>query len=123
MALSADQAFIQQYSRKRPRPIAESQLAEWRLRAACRTSKVEFFPPDNLRGAALRRLETDAKSVCAGCPVRRTCLQYALDNGEPHGIWGGTSSRERAQLLPPARVAAVAGMQPIAGQLTDARQL
>ena len=86
MALSAEQAFIEQYSRRRPRPIGGSHLAEWRLRAACRTSTVEFFPPDNLRGAALRRLEADAKSVCADCPVRRTCLQYALDNGEPHGI-------------------------------------
>ena len=30
-----------------------------------------------------------AKSLCAGCPVRRQCLAEALDRGEPWGVWGG----------------------------------
>jgi len=27
--------------------------------------------------------------LCAGCPVRQTCLADALARGEHHGIWGG----------------------------------
>jgi WhiB family redox-sensing transcriptional regulator len=30
-----------------------------------------------------------AKSLCAGCPIRRTCLSAALDRAEPWGVWGG----------------------------------
>lgn len=39
-----------------------------------------------------------AKTVCARCGVREICLQYALDNGERHGVWGGLSERERRRL-------------------------
>jgi WhiB family redox-sensing transcriptional regulator len=30
--------------------------------------------------------------------VRGDCLEYALDNGEKFGIWGGMSERERRRL-------------------------
>lgn len=36
-----------------------------------------------------------AKAICAQCPVRIQCLNYALDNNEKHGIFGGTDPRER----------------------------
>jgi hypothetical protein len=39
-----------------------------------------------------------AKQVCAPCPVRVECLEYALDGGEAFGIWGGTSERERRRI-------------------------
>ena len=39
-----------------------------------------------------------AKSICATCPVRETCLDHALKNGEALGIWGGKSARERKRL-------------------------
>jgi WhiB family redox-sensing transcriptional regulator len=40
--------------------------------------------------------ETDrAKAVCAGCPVRRQCLQYALATRQMHGVWGGLTEDER----------------------------
>ena len=50
-----------------------------------------FFPE---RGASTR----EAKEVCRGCVVRMDCLEYALDNGEKFGIWGGLSERERRRL-------------------------
>jgi len=46
------------------------------------------------RGASTR----EAKEVCRGCVVRLECLEYALDNGEKFGIWGGLSERERRRL-------------------------
>jgi WhiB family redox-sensing transcriptional regulator len=30
-----------------------------------------------------------AKTFCAGCPMRDACLAGALDRGEPWGVWGG----------------------------------
>lgn len=30
-----------------------------------------------------------AKTLCAGCPVRRQCLAAALERAEPWGVWGG----------------------------------
>ena len=43
--------------------------------------------------------EAAAKAVCAGCPVRRECLDHALTSGEPYGVWGGLSEGERETLL------------------------
>lgn len=63
----------------------------------------ELFYP--LRDKALYKPVADAaKAICYGrdglgeCPVRRTCLLYAMDNGDTHGIYGGKSNRERAAL-------------------------
>jgi hypothetical protein len=36
-----------------------------------------------------------AQSICDQCPVRVECLQWALDHGEYHGVWGGKSERQR----------------------------
>jgi hypothetical protein len=35
-----------------------------------------------------------AKALCAECPVRKQCLQLALDNKETHGVWGGADEKE-----------------------------
>ncbi len=40
----------------------------------------------------------DAKKVCGYCEVKPECLQYALDNGERFGVWGGMTERERRKL-------------------------
>ena len=51
-----------------------------------------FFPSDGV-GVEV------AKRVCADCPVKARCLDYALDNRIDHGVWGGTSERERRRIL------------------------
>lgn len=56
-----------------------------------------FFPPD---GVGVER----AKRVCAGCAVAVTCLEYALENRIDHGVWGGTSERERRRILKSRRL-------------------
>lgn len=35
-----------------------------------------------------------AKRICAECPVKRECLDWALDNSE-YGTWGGQTEKER----------------------------
>ena len=31
-----------------------------------------------------------AKSLCAGCPMQRACLDGAISRAEPAGVWGGS---------------------------------
>ncbi len=64
----------------------------WTSRANCIGVDPELFFPE--RGASTR----EAKEVCRGCAARDDCLEYALDNGEKFGIWGGMSERERRRL-------------------------
>jgi WhiB family redox-sensing transcriptional regulator len=60
----------------------------------CRRVDPELFFPPSGNSAAGRR----AKQVCAACQVQQRCKQWALDRPEEHGIWGGTTKRERRQL-------------------------
>jgi WhiB family redox-sensing transcriptional regulator len=41
-----------------------------------------------------------AKRICAKCPVREECLEWALQNQERFGVWGGKSERERRAMTP-----------------------
>lgn len=40
-----------------------------------------------------------AKIICASCPVRRSCLQYALNGEERFGVWGGSDEVSRRWAL------------------------
>lgn len=66
------------------------QRPAWMRNAACRgLATATFFPP---RGIPV----TEAKRVCAGCPVRAECESYAVEvEGPLAGVWGGLSERER----------------------------
>ena len=61
----------------------------WMLEAKCRDADPEAFFPE--KGGSTR----EAKRICSACPVRNDCLDYALENDERFGIWGGLSERER----------------------------
>ena len=65
----------------------------WRQAAACRSADPELFFPLSGSGKALEQI-AEAKVICAGCPVRRQCLEFAART-RPHGIWGGLTELER----------------------------
>lgn len=65
--------------------------AYWYLEARCTEVDQELFFPEPGRTA------DNARSVCARCPVRQPCLQFALDNRIDHGIFGGLTPTERRQ--------------------------
>lgn len=73
----------------------------WQHRAACKGPQAAvFFPPSQAeRKDEREEREGRAKQICAVCPVRRDCLDYAMSIREPHGIWGGLNELERKQLL------------------------
>jgi WhiB family transcriptional regulator, redox-sensing transcriptional regulator len=76
--------------------------ASWMSRSLCRDSGVSpdlFFPSD---GAGV----DIARKFCADCPVRTPCLEYALRNHIDHGVWGGTSERERRRIARSRRLGA-----------------
>ncbi len=78
-------------------PTARPASASWESQAACLTSDPDLFFPIGPAGPALQQIER-AKAICARCPVRCECLQLALATHQVHGVWGGTSEKER-QLL------------------------
>lgn len=77
-------------------PVEPLPADEWRSQALCAQVDTDVFFPDHA-GASGR----DAKQICRLCPVQEQCLQFALDTGQRHGIWGGLSERERRALKRP----------------------
>lgn len=69
----------------------DSALA-WQADALCAQTDPEAFFPE--KGGSTR----EAKRICDSCEVRSECLEYALQNDERFGIWGGLSERERRKL-------------------------
>lgn len=48
-----------------------------------------------------------AKALCGDCPIRQGCADYAIENGETAGVWGGLTPDERAaSAAPPCGTAA-----------------
>jgi WhiB family redox-sensing transcriptional regulator len=70
----------------------EEDPLSWQSDALCAQTDPEAFFPE--KGGSTR----DAKKICTSCEVRAQCLQYALENDERFGIWGGLSERERRKL-------------------------
>ncbi len=62
----------------------------WMADASCRHSSPDLFFPGEDQAAM-----NEAKRICAACPVKQPCLDYALDNIIKHGVWGGLSEKQR----------------------------
>lgn len=67
---------------------------DWRHQAECLTEDPELFFPVGNTGPAIMQI-AEAKKVCDRCGVRAECLQWALEAGQDHGVWGGLSEDER----------------------------
>jgi hypothetical protein len=65
----------------------------WQDRAVCIEADPEVFFPDKERPST-----REAKRLCLGCEVVDKCLEYALENNEKFGIWGGKTERERQRM-------------------------
>jgi WhiB family redox-sensing transcriptional regulator len=67
---------------------SDTELA-WQEEALCIQTDPEAFFPE--KGGSI----SYAKKICENCSVVDKCLDYALENDERFGIWGGLSERER----------------------------
>lgn len=64
----------------------------WWERAACRDRATELFFPDSRADHAQIAA---AKAICEACPVIAECGQWAAENRQDAGIWGGRTEWER----------------------------
>jgi WhiB family redox-sensing transcriptional regulator len=65
----------------------------WRTRGACQAVDPETFFP------AASEPADAAVALCRTCDVQGPCLAWALEVGDCHGVWGGTTPRERRAML------------------------
>jgi WhiB family transcriptional regulator, redox-sensing transcriptional regulator len=65
----------------------------WKALAHCRDLPLAFMFPTEATGVEV------ALRICAHCPVRTPCLNYALSNRIEHGVWGGASEQDRRQMI------------------------
>ncbi len=80
----------------------------WRNRAACAGLDTQLFFPS--QGESI----SEAKEICASCPVRVECADYALASGQRFGIWGGTTERDRRRERGRRRSAAASKLESVA---------
>ena len=55
-----------------------------------------FFPESR---AEERKSLQAIRAMCDGCIERKECLDYALDQEIPYGIWGGFTTEQRKRML------------------------
>jgi WhiB family transcriptional regulator, redox-sensing transcriptional regulator len=73
---------------------------DWHDSALCREIGGDLFHPDHGEHSITRM----AKAICNGtektepCPVRESCLLWALEVGDNHAVLGGMSPRQRHRL-------------------------
>lgn len=76
----------------------------WQLQGRCRQfGTATFFADDRETLGQRAQREINAKLICSDCDVQMQCLGHAMRFHEAHGIWGGTTERERARRIASAR--------------------
>ncbi|MEI8187847.1 MAG: WhiB family transcriptional regulator [Candidatus Saccharibacteria bacterium] len=77
--------------KKQASKISKTQLKFFKVvgSAACLGTEPNIFFP--------RKGEPDdlAKECCESCPIKNECLDYAIENNEKFGVWGGMNLNER----------------------------
>lgn len=66
-------------------------IPEWYADAICPQVDLDGFYPETGNSRSAR----EACRVCDSCPVKQKCLDYAMENYERWGVWGGTTAHER----------------------------
>jgi WhiB family redox-sensing transcriptional regulator len=66
----------------------------WMEDAYCRDAEPESFYSENEQFQ--RKL---VEQYCKKCPVMNQCLEYALAREDRFGVWGGTTGRQRREIL------------------------
>jgi WhiB family redox-sensing transcriptional regulator len=78
----------------------------WWDKAACKNTPAHlidriWFPGIGKNGKRAHELDEPAKAICAACPVRLECLNYAVDHEILLGTYGGMPDHERRHKFHP----------------------
>lgn len=67
---------------------------KWMQQANCKNKTNQMFPKHHKDITYI----TQARQICANCPVKTECLNYALQYppADMHGVWAGLTSRQLA---------------------------
>jgi WhiB family redox-sensing transcriptional regulator len=74
----------------------------WASRGACAESEIDFAEVSSKR-PGFEREQQRALAICAKCPVREECAEYALEQEGPgdvmgrSGVFGGMTPLQRSQ--------------------------
>ena len=66
--------------------------SDWKENGQCKTKDSRIFFSE------IQAQIKEALSACMGCTVKDECRDYAITNQE-HGVWGGTTERQRRAIL------------------------
>jgi WhiB family redox-sensing transcriptional regulator len=69
-----------------PKQIERDTELAWQDHSLCAQTDPEAFFPE---GGSSPRTRNAIRTCIGSCAVREQCLQYALNNDEKFGIWGG----------------------------------
>lgn len=75
--------------------LAAHVLPGWQAMGECRSVADDTWFPEDTDTTA----KASALDRCGFCPVRRSCLAYALSTGQEYGVWGGTTELQRDVLV------------------------
>lgn len=64
---------------------------QWTDQAACVGTNPDMWFRDEHESTSYR----EARAICAACPVRTECLNWALETKTEHGLFGGLTARQR----------------------------
>lgn len=78
--------------------LLNNNTTEWKWDAACTGMGPELFYLEQGKKAENTMKLQAARQVCNNCPVRRECLDYAIDNFIGFGIWAGTTPQQRKRM-------------------------
>jgi WhiB family redox-sensing transcriptional regulator len=87
-----DRSATLPWAAERPDPDELFHRPPWMADAACRGQLTDLWFPSK------GQEQEPAKTLCAVCPVRTDCLDYALASPELRGVWGGMGERERVRM-------------------------
>ena len=64
----------------------------------CRDVDIAVFFPKGKDESRPAGVYQQAIAICADCPARQACLEYALRLNETDGVWGGRSPEQRRRM-------------------------
>lgn len=76
------------------KPIFREYGNDWMKGRGCEEHPEFFFPQYDSEGNDVWLDQSQARMICAQCPVKTRCIDYATLGREPDGIWGGMDPDE-----------------------------